>query len=94
MNGPTLLYLIHATGTNMYKVGVTNDIAKRKSQLQTASPHRLEVLHTEVHPNRFAALEAEHQTREGLVKSGLFARASGEWVDGSLLWPALREAGL
>lgn len=37
-------YVIEAVGTNLVKIGKTNDVAKRISALQIASPHRLRLI--------------------------------------------------
>lgn len=44
------VYFIHAEGTDLVKVGYTSDLARRFDQLQTACPHRLELLGIEQGP--------------------------------------------
>jgi len=39
-----VVYLVHAEGTDLYKIGKAVDVGKRIADLQTSSPHKLRVL--------------------------------------------------
>lgn len=42
-NSP-VVYLVHAKGTDLYKIGKAVDVGKRISDLQTSSPYKLVIL--------------------------------------------------
>lgn len=66
------VYLIRAGRTHLYKIGKSNDPQGRLQSLQTASPHKLKLLHVFRADNAAAAEEALH----GLLHD---RRLEGEW---------------
>lgn len=56
--GVGYLYLIHAAGTDDYKIGVAKDVKKRLAGLQIATPIRLDVVETK-RSGRYKKDEAE-----------------------------------
>ncbi|GET35912.1 GIY-YIG nuclease family protein [Microseira wollei] len=70
------VYLIHEVGTNYYKIGITVNLNKRISQLQTGSANQLKYLHYIQISNRKEvekALHTKYKTRR--------VRRNGEWFE-------------
>jgi hypothetical protein len=66
------VYLIRMGRTKAYKIGKTNDPQGRLASLQTASPHKLKLLHTVKADNASSAEETLHARFHGV-------RLEGEW---------------
>lgn len=66
------VYLIRAGRTHQYKIGKSNDPQGRLQSLQTASPHKLKLVHTFRADNAAAAEEALHALLHD-------RRSEGEW---------------
>ena len=73
----TALYLIGWSDGHPLKIGMTGNLNKRLSGLQTSCPYRLRVFGTRWYPSRSVAKLAE-----ALMHSGLkHKRLEGEWFD-------------
>lgn len=64
-------YIVWATGTNLYKIGFSNDVDRRIGSLKSGSPHPLEVILT---------VPGTHVEK---ILHGIFAdyRKHGEWFE-------------
>lgn len=72
MSALTWVYLVHASGTNQYKVGQSSNPRDRLQALQTANGNRLELIW----------LEQFHLRMERLIHERLAEhRLSGEWFE-------------
>ena len=71
--GATNLYICHASGTTLFKVGIAEKPKTRLRTLQTGSSHRLEMICTVEVPLRSAEAQAH-----GLLD---YWREHGEWFD-------------
>lgn len=72
---PGFVYIIHAKGTNLYKIGLTtNRPRKRMKQMQTSSPHKLAI---------YAAAHFTHcnHTEEDMHNRFSDKRVNGEWFE-------------
>ena len=69
---PLVVYVIHAEGTDYYKVGIANDIQDRISRMQGSCPHGLTLVKTIACRNA-AAKEKEMHSRLNQY------RVRGEW---------------
>lgn len=45
-SGPGFVYLMHATGTDLYKIGLSANPIKRLYKLNGESPYEIKILHT------------------------------------------------
>lgn len=70
------LYLIQSDVNGYIKIGRTDDIAVRLSQLQTGSPYRLKLIHKALYCGDY-----ERDLHKMLQKHGLRLRLDGEWFD-------------
>ena len=68
------VYLIHARGTALFKIGYAKDIKSRLAVLQTGSPHVLDLLLCRPASN---AIELEKALHDRLREK----RTRGEWFD-------------
>ncbi len=66
------VYLIRMGRTNFYKIGKSNDPKGRLASMQTASPHKLKIVHVFKADNAAAAEESLHHRLHGV-------RQAGEW---------------
>lgn len=48
-NGYYILYILQNGNTNQYKIGITNNLNRRLSQLQTGCPNELKVIKVWTH---------------------------------------------
>lgn len=71
----TKLYIIRQKNDKTIKIGISDDVRKRLSQLQTGNPNRLELLRTLDCGNRETALRIE----QVLHKRYASKRLQGEW---------------
>lgn len=80
-----IVYLVHASGTNLYKIGMTiNNVQKRVSELQTGSPHELKCI---------AALQSDeaHVMESRLHHRFKNYRVRGEWFEFDEHTPGIEE---
>ena len=56
------VYIIHAEGTNFYKIGVTKDLEKRLSAINNTSPYRCYILYKIEYYVMFLLLHILHKT--------------------------------
>ena len=71
MNG---LYLIQATGTTRFKIGITTDLKQRLENLQSSSPLKLRVATFQTHPQASLTEKYLHHKFDKY-------RIHGEWFD-------------
>lgn len=77
MNNSTIpnqefVYVIHATGTSLIKLGYSTNPQKRLSELQTASPHKLQIL---------ASWPGNRAREKRLHRHMAQFRREGEWFE-------------
>lgn len=78
---PRYLYLIRCKGTQYYKIGITNDLAKRLASHQTGSPHKLSlVLYAEADLDDYLGKEIAY-LESFLHKNYAGMRVRGEWFN-------------
>ena len=71
------IYIIKCSGTDYYKVGVSENALDRVKGLQTGCPFDLTVEMTCTMPSRLAAYTAEAQIHQTLCNQ----RVRGEWFE-------------
>ncbi len=76
---PRYLYLIRLTGAKYYKIGITNDLNKRLSTLQTGCPHDLSIIfYAEADMDDYLGKEIKY-IEDFLHKNFNKQRYRGEW---------------
>jgi hypothetical protein len=76
---PRYLYLIRRIGTKYYKIGITNDLNKRLSTLQTGCPHELRMIfYAEADMDDYLGKEIKY-IEDFLHKNFNEQRHRGEW---------------
>jgi hypothetical protein len=75
------VYLIRMGRTKFYKIGKSNDPQNRLASMQTASPHKLKLLHTFKADNATAAEEALHAALHHHRQEGEWFKLSDEQRD-------------
>lgn len=73
-NSPGWVYLIHAVGTNRYKIGKTFDIDRRLAELSYQSPYPLKLISSFKSDN---PSQDEHALHEKFLDN----RVHGEWFE-------------
>jgi len=71
------VYIIHAEGTNFYKIGVTKDLEKRLSAINNTSPYRCYILYKIEFKERKKAFELESKVHNKFDNK----RLNGEWFE-------------
>ena len=72
-----LLYIIQIKNTNIYKIGITNNLNKRLSELQVGNPSELIFVKLWKHPQLKKIQNYERILHNYYKKSGCLIR--GEW---------------
>jgi len=72
-----IVYLLRAGDTNSYKVGITQDIKNRLSQIQTGSPIKIEVVYT----HEFKTIDSARIVENKVHKILSSHRLHGEWFE-------------
>ena len=68
------IYLIHQTGSDAYKIGVSADPKARLRSLQTGNPSKLTLIHVKEVSDQYSVL-----TEQAIHKALAFLRLEGEW---------------
>lgn len=78
------IYLIHAEGTNLYKIGISNNPEKRLKSLQTANPYSLKLIFSIKVKNAFDVEKILHRTFSYCKLNENSEEIIGEWFNLSL----------
>lgn len=70
------VYLMRETGTNVYKIGVSRDVANRLKQISQKSGRRMEIVYAT--PNPF---KGYHEAETKLLTKWDHIRTEGEWLE-------------
>lgn len=74
-----LMYILRNGGTNQYKIGITKDLNRRLSELQTGCPEELRVVKIYTHYQRKIIQRYETLLHRHYTKQGKRIRNNGEW---------------
>lgn len=74
-----IMYILQNGDTNQYKIGVTNNLNRRLSQLQTGCPLELKVVKIWQHPKRKIIERYERILHRCFTAMGQKIRDDGEW---------------
>ena len=75
------LYILQNGNTDQYKIGITDDLNRRLSQLQTGCPDELRVVKLWTHYQRKIIQKYEIVLHRYYTKCGCRIRENGEWRD-------------
>lgn len=76
-----LVYVLR-NGENLEcKIGITDNLNRRLSQLQTGCPHNLVIEHIFYHPHREMVKKIERVLHRYYEKQGKKVRSNGEWFN-------------
>lgn len=68
------IYILKQEGTNIIKIGVTNDLDKRLRSIQTGNPNKISIYHFEERNN---AYKVESYLKKKFIKY----KKEGEWYE-------------
>lgn len=74
-----ILYILRNGATDEYKIGITNDLNRRLTQLQTGCPNELRVVKLWTHYQRKIIERYERVLHRFFTKCGCRIRPNGEW---------------
>lgn len=74
-----LMYVLNNKGTDEYKIGMTNNLNRRLSQLQTGCPNELVIVKTWSHYRKDVVERYERTLHRYFTKCGCRIRENGEW---------------
>lgn len=74
-----LMYVLNNKGTDEYKIGITNNLNRRLSQLQTGCPNELVIVKTWSHYRKDIIEKYERTLHRYFTKCGCRIRENGEW---------------
>lgn len=74
-----ILYILRNGDTDQYKIGITDNLNRRLSQLQTGCPCELQVVKVWTHYQREQIKKYERVLHRYFTKCGCRIRANGEW---------------
>jgi hypothetical protein len=76
-----ILYILQNGNSNEYKIGITDNLNRRLSQLQTGCPNELKVIKLWVHYERKMILKYERVLHRFFTQCGCRIRPNGEWFN-------------
>ena len=76
---PQMLYIMRNGRTQQYKIGITNDLNDRHSNLQTGCPCELRVIKLYTHYDREKVKDYEDTLHDYYEQCGCKIRPNGEW---------------
>ena len=76
---PQMLYIMRNGRTQQYKIGITNDLNDRHSNLQTGCPCELRVIKLYTHYDRKKVKDYEDTLHKYYEQCGCKIRPNGEW---------------
>lgn len=76
-----ILYILRNGETNQYKIGITDNLNRRLSQLQTGCPEELQIIKLWKHYQRNMIKRYERVLHRYFTKCGCRIRPNGEWFN-------------
>ncbi len=74
-----IMYILQNGDTNQYKIGITNDLNRRLSELQIGCPNEIKVIKLYTHYQRKIIEKYERVLHNYYTKAGCRIRPNGEW---------------
>ena len=76
-----IMYILQNGDTNQYKIGITNDLNRRLSELQIGCPNEIKVIKLYTHYQRKIIEKYERVLHNYYTKVGCRIRPNGEWYE-------------